>query len=303
MKTDLADIKEKIISYKKRINLPGINTDAKLDCFTRHIADSIKRIQLITDIRDEIQNLDSIDITRNDFNPLKAALYHKQHGNIDEAFWLVFLATHFGEDEKKTKWHWVQDVYSGLGHKVYWDWKKTSADPNGFRKWLDINKNILLGRGAFGNHRKYLSLNDSHTGMAVATYINWIGPKHKHIDLINNVQGKVGVTPHVLFDALYKSMDAVFQFGRVGRFDYLSMVGKLGLANIEPGNPYLPGATGPLIGARLLFGESNTPVPVLNHQLQYLGQHLDLYFGMQIIEDAVCNWQKSPDKYIPFFEV
>ncbi|MGP8217706.1 MAG: hypothetical protein ACLQQ4_19205 [Bacteroidia bacterium] len=303
MKTDLADIKKKILSYKKRINLPGINTDAKLDCFIRHIADSIKRIQLITDIRDEIQSLDSIDVTRNDFNPLKAALYHKQHGNIDEAFWLVFLATHFGEDEKKTKWRWVQDLYSGLGHEVFWDWKKTSTDPNGFRKWLDANKNILLGRGAFGNHRKYLSLNDSHTGMAVATYINWIGPKRSHQDLVNTLQIKAGATPYVLFDALYKSMDAVFQFGRVGRFDYLSMVGKLGMANIEPGNPYLSGATGPLIGARLLFGENNMSAKDINICLQALGEHLSFYFGMQIIEDAVCNWQKSSRKYISSYLV
>ncbi len=298
MKTDLATIKAKLVSFEKNKNLPGINTIAKLDCFTRHIVDSIKRIQLITDIRDKIQSQDSIDVTRNNFNPLKAAIYHKQHGNIDEAFWLVFLATHFGEDEKKTKWRWVQDVYSGLGGEVCWDWKKTSIDPNSFRTWLDANKSILLQRGAFGNHRKYLSLNDSHTGMAVATYVNWIGPKHTHHDLINTMQAKTGVSPHVLFDALYKSMDAVFQFGRVGRFDYLSMVGKLGLAIIEPGNPYLHGATGPLTGARLLFGDGKMPDNTLNYYLQELGEHLELYFGMQVIEDAVCNWQKSPDKYI-----
>jgi hypothetical protein len=302
MKTDLADIKEKITSHKERIDLPGINTDEKLDCFSRHIVDSIKRIQLITDIRDEIQSLDSTDVTRNDFNPIKAALYHKQHDNIEEAFWLVFLATHFGEDEKKTKWRWVQDVYSGLGHEVFWDWKKTSTGPDGFRTWLDANKNILLKRGAFGNHRKYLSLNDSHTGMAVDTYINWIGPNHRHQDLISAIQVKAGRTPYVLFDALYKSMDAVFQFGRAGRFDYLSMLGKLELANIEPGHPYLSGATGPLTGARLLFGGGKMPVNTLNYRLKELGEHLDLYFGMQVIEDAVCNWQKSPDKYISSFQ-
>ncbi|MGP8217095.1 MAG: hypothetical protein ACLQQ4_16115 [Bacteroidia bacterium] len=301
MKTDVATIKAKLTSFKKKRSLPGINTPATLDCFARHIVDSIKRIQMVTDIRDEIQSPDSIDATRGDFNPIKAATYHKQHGNIDEAFWLVFLATHFGEDEKKTKWRWVQDVYCGLGHGIFWNWKKTSADPNGFRRWLELNKSILMERGEFGNHRKFMSLKDSHTGMAIASYINWIGLKHKHADLINNLQGKFGVTPHELFDTLYKSMTAVFQFGRVGRFDYLSMVGKLGLIDIEPGNPYLLGATGPLTGAYLLFGESKIRVNVLNSDLQALGEHLNLYFGMQVIEDAVCNWQKSPDKYISSF--
>ena len=27
---------------------------------------------------------------------------------------------------------------------------------------------------------------------------------------------------------------------------------------------------------------------------------LNLPFSMQILEDAVCNWQKSPDKFKPF---
>jgi len=36
------------------------------------------------------------------------------------------------------------------------------------------------------------------------------------------------------------------------------MVGKLGLANIEPEIPYLIGATGPLAGARLLFPNNKT---------------------------------------------
>ena len=58
-----------------------------------------------------------------------------------------------------------------------------------------------------------------------------------------------------VFDYLYRSMDAVASFGRMAKFDYLTMVAKLGLAPIEPGSTYMPGATGPLSGARLLFGK------------------------------------------------
>jgi hypothetical protein len=48
-------------------------------------------------------------------------------------------------------------------------------------------------------------------------------------------------------------MRAVASFGRTARFDYLTMVGKLGLAGIEPGSTYMQGATGPFTGACLLF--------------------------------------------------
>ena len=40
----------------------------------------------------------------------------------------------------------------------------------------------------------------------------------------------------------------------------LTMVGKLQLANIEPGSTYMNGATGPLDGGRLLFGNDHMPL-------------------------------------------
>ena len=95
-------------------------------------------------------------------------------------------------------------------------------------------------------------------------------------------------------------MEMVWRFGRTSKFDYLSMAGKLGLANIKPGHPYLQYATGPLDGARLLFGNSTANTQTTNLRLRELGLHLNLYYGMQIMEDAVCNWQKSPDTFISF---
>jgi hypothetical protein len=96
-------------------------------------------------------------------------------------------------------------------------------------------------------------------------------------------------------------MHAVRRFGRTARFDYLAMVGKLGLAQIEPGSAYIQGSTGPVVGARLLFGgRKNADLSAL-----YLDQWLveidaELNVGMQVLEDALCNWQKSPVKFDRF---
>ena len=80
------------------------------------------------------------------------------------------------------------------------------------------------------------------------------------------------------------------------------MVGKLGLAAIEPLR--LPaGATGPLRGARLLFGgdpNASLGATTLDQWLVELDAELDLYFGMQVLEDALCNWQKSPARFVSF---
>ena len=51
------------------------------------------------------------------------------------------------------------------------------------------------------------------------------------------------------------------------------------------------------MGARLLFGGNNSLVS-LNNWLVELGAELNV--GMQVLEDALCNWQKSPDKFRRF---
>jgi hypothetical protein len=289
-------IKERLLTFNKKVILPGIVSPARLDCLVNQVMDSIQRINRITEIRNTVHSTPAND----DFNPLIAAAYHQQQGNIDEAFWLVFLATHFGEEEITKKWNHVRNVYHAFGNAPYWTWEKTSNDSNGFRRWLQSNKDVLQQNGRFGNHRKYESLLDEHTGKTIASYIDWIGEKRGHQDLFNYMRSQVGAHPHILFDALYKSMEVVWRFGRTSKFDYLCMVGKLGLTNIRPGHPYLQDATGPLEGARLLFGNRIADTQTLNLRLRELGLHLNLYYIHQVLEDAVCNWQKSPDTFISF---
>jgi hypothetical protein len=102
------------------------------------------------------------------------------------------------------------------------------------------------------------------------------------------------------FDLLYRSMN-VASFGRLAKFDYLSMIGKVGIADIAAGSTYVAGATGPLRGAaQLFFGEEKPMVSIaaLDASLAELAKHLGV--TMQDMEDAVCNWQKSPSKYVSF---
>src|SRR5262249_1767487 len=101
------------------------------------------------------------------------------------------------------------------------------------------------------------------------------------------------------FDLLYRSMTVVHRFGRTARFDYLSMAGKIGLVAIRPGKTYLVDSTGPRQGALLLSGESDhTNTAGLEEKLACLEQHLGV--GFDALEDALCNWQKSPSVFRPF---
>jgi hypothetical protein len=240
------------------------------------------------------------------FNPLKAAIIHHRAGDDDEAFWLIFLRTHFGW-HRKARWRYVREIYSALGSDEPWTWQRVVSDIDGFRDWLDAHQAKLIAPNqhhGFGNHRKYESLagwTEGGSGSVVASYISWVGEPPQHHIRFDEASRAAENDPEAAFDILYQSMVAVHRFGRLARFDYLSMAGKIGLADIRPGKAYLQGSTGPLKGARLLFqaaGEPQLTTAVLERRAVALQGYLGVTFD--VIEDALCNWQKSPDEFKPF---
>jgi hypothetical protein len=236
------------------------------------------------------------------FDPLKAAALHSRAGRVDEAWWLVFLAVHFGK-HRLDGWRLARDVYSGLGDEAYWTWPRIKRDQARFRDWLASHEPTLQGR-RFSNHRKYESLKATSAAGTAAifeSYVAWIAPFGDHRTLIRETHKIVGQNPREVFDYLYKTM-SVKRFGRLGKFDFLTMLGKLEIAPIEPGSAYLSdGATGPLRGARLLFTgnvTSDAKARALDADLSQLD--VELSVGMQALEDALCNWQKSPSAFRSF---
>ena len=282
---------------KERRHLPGIDTPAAFETFLEQLLESVHRVKYVSVIKTRKLSERSLNPRDEMFDPVKAAILHHRNGRIDEAFWLVFLLTHFGKP-LKGGWQYVRDVYGCLGEGDIWSWVDTSSNPARFRKWLHKHQNAIKSKAinhGFGNHRKYESL-DKGTGIAIESYINWVGPTHKHEDLIENAYQQSDSNPKTSFDYLFHSMDVVVRFGRTARFDYLTMVGHIGLANIEPGFAYLQNSTGPIAGAKLLFCGGKTATiktAILETWLAELDA--DLGVGMQVLEDTLCNWQKSPE--------
>jgi len=230
------------------------------------------------------------------FDPIRAAALYRQKGNVDEACWLVFLSVHFGK-HLRTGWRLARAIYGGRNSGV-WTWQRVSSDPRAFRRWLAANQTQLKASGMFGNHRKYQSLDAQKpvgTGAAIESYVRWINPPRNHAGLFRDAGSATRGDRRQMFDWLYKSMEnSVISFSRLSCFDYLTMLGKLNLASIEPGSVYINGATGPYDGGKLLFGGNPSRMQVGTRLVQ-LADHLGV--GMQVIEDAVCNWQKSPDQF------
>jgi hypothetical protein len=232
------------------------------------------------------------------FDAERAVAYHVQHGNVDEAAWLVFLMTQFARPAE-TGWQRLQDVYGCLGQGI-WDWRTVSANPKSFFKWIATNwQNI---RGKFGNHRKYESLRpDSNRPFAkiVQGYLDWIGG-HGHQNKFGQLVRQAGNNPETIFDKFYRDLD-VPTFGRLAKFDYLSLLDRYHLFPGVPGSAYLNGATGPTRGAKLLIdGSVNGATSRKNLQMVLTDLDATLNVGMQVMEDALCNWQKSPNRFIHF---
>ena len=285
---------------RRKHKLTGIKSAATLSCLVEQLIESLRRVDYVTRIlsRDVCdQRADPHDAR---FDPLKAAIWFERQGDRDEAFWMVFLFTHFGK-HLRTNYRLAAAVYGSLGGS-HWTWQRVRQSPTRFRSWLRKNQSRIAATGGrFGNHRKYISLDADkpwQTGLAFESYVSWIGKGNTHDDIFGSALDTAEGDPREAFGLLYSSLRSVASFGRTARFDYLCMIGKLALCPIEADSPRLTGATGPLAGTRLLTGREDSTPAALDTLLSEIADYVGV--GMNVIEDAICNWQKSPDRFIPF---
>lgn len=287
--------------------LPGAATDERRLSLAMQMVEGARRVSFVESLRDAEISQERATPGSSIFDPLRAAVLRARDADIDEACWLVFLATHFGKSQR-SGWRMVSDTYGAFGNDPQWTWDRVRNNLGRFSEWAIASEGTYRGgdgvRRSYSNHRQYETFKmTSNRGLpqVVASYVQWVGANRGHAALFAEAQHAADGNPAMAFDILYRSMEPVVSFGRLGRFDYLTMVGKLGLTNIEPGSPYLKGATGPERGARLLFDgapKSLTPIAQLDAATTALGNFLNL--RMQVMEDAICNWQKSPDRFLPF---
>ena len=285
----------------ERRPLAGIADPGARAVFVRQLIDSLHRVEYPRRLRERPMSARRTDPSDAEyFDPIRGAVYYAAHGNHDEACWLVFLFVTYGKG-KRTGWRLIRDIYGRLERVGRWDWPTASADPAGMSQWVVAHEDALWPKGTprpFGAHRQHERVAPS--GMTIETYLHWIGAAgHRaKFDAAAAASGGIG---RGTFDILYREMDVVHRYGRLAKFDYLAMLGKLNLASVEPGSTYMTGATGPVSGARLFFEgdpKADRDARWLDGQLADLDAYLEV--GMQVLEDALCNWQKSPRRFKPF---
>jgi hypothetical protein len=216
---------------------------------------------------------------------------------------LCFSGSIFGK-HAEDGWELARHVYGRIGEPGLWDWQSVSTDVGGFQRWL-ASQHAALSQYRFSNHRKYESLDAfsrNGTGSVVESFVNWITATGSFGDLVRAAHRRVGQNPTEVFDALYGDMRRVHRFGRLAKFDFLALLGKLGIAPITPGSAYIrDNAIGPFLGlCMLVTGNRNGPIIRTQADAIYVELGQALTVGMQELEDALCNWQKSPGEYRHF---
>ena len=286
---------------KNNFHLAGLTGHLRKPALLHQLIDSVRRIEYLNITSARSRSVNLYTPYSGSFSPFGGGAALQKRGRIDDAYWLVYLATHFGK-HKADRWNLTEDFYGRFGQGGVWDWATASQSPQAIAEWLsDIYPHLTsLGRSRrFGNHRKFETLKPGSkgTGFAMTTYIEWVIGYGSHEKLIASAQNEVGQNPKAVFAYLYKDLDNVAKLGRLGKFDLLCNLSNLLIAPIIPDIAYIAGSTGPADGARLLFGNGQT-IQQLEIACADLATYLDV--SPQVIEDALCNWQKRPDKYVYF---
>lgn len=283
---------------RRGLDLPGIQDADTRRVFCMQIIESIRRVKFVRMLSERNLTPERSNPTNDLFDPLRAAVHLRAAGDTDEACWLAFLSTHFGR-RPDTKWNLVKAFYRGDQHGR-WSWRRTISETNVLLAWLDSNKESLRSAGRFGNHRKYESLDaysKNGTGAALISYINWVMSFGGHQNLLRRALEEGDNNSELSFAWLYGEMKKVSRFGRMAKFDFLCMLDKLNLAPISPGSMFVSESTGPLRGSRVLFGSEKSASDI-EDSVRILDK--EMLVGMQVFEDAICNWQKSTHVFKAF---
>lgn len=270
-------------------DLLNATIDAKtLNTLARQTNDSIRRIEIYRSYRER-----AIHAVNNglDFNHTSIPFVLAQRSDLSQnnRLWILYLAIYFGKSNQ-SGWE--------LFNRATFDKNKSMILFQDIQKDLDEYFRYLTSFDFFegcsySNHRKFTAkrLTGEKGVFESMEYfvknINQYSFEHK-ID----------------FHSIYKAAQKIPNFGRLAAFDFASTLVKCGFDVAEPESMYGENSTGPLnaIGLllRLTNGDSSqkAKLQLCSDLMEWFQKNSNIFMVGQVLEDAVCNWQKNPSKYI-----
>jgi hypothetical protein len=214
----------------------------------------------------------------------------KAAGRFDEALWRAFLAAHFGRASADADGRTIDSagrLLCGFSDSPIWTWDAVSSGLPVLEIWLRDHAAQLSTLLQFANHRQQgRSKQPAGLFMVIESFVRWVD---RHGGTPQRAFSTTGAqTPEAAFDILYHRLMEIHDFGRLACFDTPIFLAELGLLTARPGSCYLEGSSGPLRGARKLWGA--LPSAELARRADDLARRVPLPYD--IVEDALCMWQK-----------
>jgi hypothetical protein len=225
------------------------------------------------------------------WDPRRAIVQWHRAGDVEEATWLTFLTSYFAAAEGDDRWRSVRTVYSGFGeHRT--SWRAVYQDASAALAPCTSRPKEYAAL-SFGNHRKNEPLKADHRygiEAVVRSYLTLVKRlgNGSQAQMFTRYNGDRGLK----FHKLLVEVTGVLRFGRLGAFDFLTLLGTLGVHPLAPAHLYLEGSTWPLEGARRLLGAPDrAKAPELDSRCSAVARELGV--SLAVMEDALCTWHKT----------
>ncbi len=259
---------------------------------SKQTIDSIRRIKIYETYLEKARQADQKSlpyyITNNPF-----ILSQRDSLSIQTRVWIVYLATYFG---KSLKSKWLLFIRSAFRKdRSLFLVEEIMEDRNSY---FDYLRNInFFDSSSYSNHRKFTKKSLEGTK----------GFLHSADYFLNHI-GYFAFFTDPNFHSVYTKAYRIPNFGRMAAFDFTSSLCKCGLGVKEPQSLYSSHSTGPLSALKSILSLAGSPKNEKSDQIE-LGENLLLWFEQntnirmcaQVIEDAICNWQKNTEVYKRYF--
>lgn len=267
--------------------LQGKISDNAISNLSKQTKDSIRRIKIYDNYRERanlaVEQNRPFDSTN---NPL--VLAQRADLSIQNRIWVIYLATYFGKSETSS---W--DLFNRASFDKNKTFIKIEMIRANTQKYFEYLQSFdFFETTKFSNHRKY-------TKKALVGNKGFFRSMNY---VLENLESFIQ-EQEFEFDEMFLLSKRIPNFGRLAAFDFSSSLVKCGLNVKEPLSMYARNSTGPLraLGLLLRLTDSvdtdNTRKELSDDLVRWFNEHSNIFMAGQVLEDAICNWQKNPNTY------
>ena len=267
--------------------------DDVIEVLSLQTIDSIRRISIYDTYAEKAKKAEALELPYYDtYNPF--TLSQRDSLNLSSKVWYIYLATYFGKSNK-SKWK----LFNNAAFRNDKSLIELSYILENREEYYDYLKSFdFFAEANYSNHRKFTKKSmDGKLG--VLSSIDFF---------LDNISQFTFSPDSAEFDLAYKRAMSIPTFARMSAFDFTSSLCKCGLNVDDPISMYHESSTGPLRALKDLLELSGQDGPSKASQIEFGNNLLDWFIGnsdikvvAQVVEDAICNWQKSPNQYERYY--